>query len=48
MGLTLNGTHQLLMYADDIQQLRDYVDTMKEYVGVSSTVKLKVKVKLSP
>jgi hypothetical protein len=28
--LELNGTHQLLVYADDIYQLGDYVDTMKK------------------
>jgi hypothetical protein len=27
MGLTLNGTHQLLTYADDVNLLGDNVDT---------------------
>jgi hypothetical protein len=32
MGLKLNGTHQLLAYADDVNLLRDniYVDTIKK------------------
>jgi hypothetical protein len=26
----LNGTHQLLAYVDDVNLLRDYIDTIKE------------------
>jgi hypothetical protein len=29
-GLNLNGTHQLLPYADDINLLRDNIDTIKQ------------------
>jgi hypothetical protein len=30
MGLKLNGTHQLLAYADNANLLRDNIDTIKE------------------
>jgi hypothetical protein len=30
MGLKLNGTHQLLAYADDVNLLRDNIDTVKK------------------
>jgi hypothetical protein len=28
--LKLNGTHQLLSYADDVNQLEDNIDTIKK------------------
>jgi hypothetical protein len=33
VGLKLNGTHQLLVYADDINLLEDKTDTIKKNTG---------------
>jgi hypothetical protein len=46
VGLKLNGTHLLLVYADDVNLLGDNIDTMKKntetLIGVSKEVGLKV------
>jgi hypothetical protein len=33
VGLKLNGTHQILAYADDVNLLGDNIDAIKEYTG---------------
>jgi hypothetical protein len=35
MGLKLNGTHQLLIYADDINLLGDNIDNIKKNTGTA-------------
>jgi hypothetical protein len=46
MGLKLNWTHQLLVYADDVDLLGDKTDTIKEntetLIGASNKVGLEV------
>jgi hypothetical protein len=46
VGLKLNGTHQLLVYSDDVNLLRDNIDTMKKttetQIGASKEVGLEV------
>jgi hypothetical protein len=47
MGLTLNGTHRLLVYADDVTLQRDNVDSIKRntetLIGASKEVGLGIK-----
>jgi hypothetical protein len=46
MGLKLNGTHQLLVYVDDVNLLGDNIDTIKRntqiLIDASKEVGLKV------
>jgi hypothetical protein len=48
VGLKLNGTHQLLAYADDVNQLGDNIDTVKEnketLIDASKAVGLEINV----
>jgi hypothetical protein len=38
VGLNLNGTHQLLVYADDVNLLEDNRDTIKKNIGTVTEV----------
>jgi hypothetical protein len=48
VGLKLNGTHQLLAYADDVNLLGDNIDTIKKntkiIIDVSKEVGLEINV----
>jgi hypothetical protein len=51
VGLKLNGTHQVLAYADDVNLLGDNIDTIKKnaetLTDASKEVGLEINVKLS-
>jgi hypothetical protein len=42
MGLKLNGTHQLLAYAVDVNILRDNIDTIKKNIETSTDASTEV------
>jgi hypothetical protein len=48
MPVTLNGTHQLLVYADDVSLLGDNIDTIKKNmetsIGASKEVGLEINI----
>jgi hypothetical protein len=52
LGLKLNGTHQLLAYADDVSLLGDNIDTIKKnmetLINASKEVGLEINVISSP
>jgi hypothetical protein len=42
VGVKLNGTHQILAYADDVTLLGDNIDTMKKNTGTLTDASGKV------
>jgi hypothetical protein len=42
VGLKLNGTHQLLVYANDVNLLGDIIDTTEVLIDASKVVNLEV------
>jgi hypothetical protein len=47
VGLKLNGTHQLLAYADDVNLLGDNIDTIKKNTGTLTDASKEVGLKIN-
>jgi hypothetical protein len=47
-GLKLNGTYQLLVFADDVNLLGDNIDTIKKHTGTLIDVTKEVGLEVNP